>query len=278
MAQNTNAPYSGEVDYGTVDGSAPGTVVSGGTYQVDPQVQSTDGIGMQRVSHRSYYTGRVNYQVTHPVLARLNNMIRASATNSCATSSTCIAGNQDGEWTFATCQPSGFTAQMGIGQALTANLGYWGIPAQSATGAAQAAGSGVAAEATRCAVTVDDVDYYVQTWALTLNTNPYWFSAQNHSTASSAPTSVKVGIQEVNLRLGCAKQILDAAADFTADIHDADIDVVIACVDADDAAIITFTLSDLGTPVEAGSYQVGGLQVWDYAFPACKQLGVLTIT
>ena len=277
MAINDNAPYSGEVEYGLVNADEPGAVVNGGSLNIDPQVSVTDGIGMQRVSHRSYYTGVVTYDVTHPVISPLSAMIRTSASNS-VTGITCIAGNQDGKWTLTGCQPSGFTARCAIGEPLTANLGYWGIPAQSATGAAQGSATGpVAAGATGFGVAVDGADYFVQSWEVGLNTNPYWFAAQNHTTSSAAPTSVKLGRQEVTLRLGCAKQFPDATALFTGDAHDSDIDVTIRAVNASDVSIILFTLSDLCTPVEAGTYQVGGMKVWNYNFRAAAQLGALTV-
>jgi hypothetical protein len=278
MALNTNAPYSGEVEYGRVAGDEPGVAVNGGSLTIDPQVGYTDGIGMQRASHRSHYTGVVSYDVVYPVKALLSGMLRASASNSVAAVA-CIAGTQDGEWTLSSCQPSGFTARCAVGEPLSVNLGYWGLPTQTATGAAQGAPStNVDVDACGFSVAVDTVDYFVQSWDVSLNTNPGWWVAQNHTTSDSAPDGVLLGVQEVTLRLSCAKQIPDTVAKFTPDEHDEDIDVTIIGVNPSNAAQITFTLSELCTPTETVSHTVGGLKVWDYEFTAAKQLGVLTVT
>jgi len=273
MAINDSAPASGEVEYGTVGGAAPGDVVNGGSYNVDPQVTYTDGIGMQRVAHASHYIGTVNYDVTFPVVALLQAMVRGSATNS-LTAHTCIAGNVDGEWTWSAAQPASFTLRQAVGEPLTASMEYWGLPAQTATGGAQTAGEGVDVEDQDIGVLVDTVDYYVQSYELSHNNNAYWFDALNSTAATSrAPASVKLGIQETTLTLGCAKQILDATGLMTGADIDRDIAVTIT-----DGSNITCTLAYMCTPVEAGSHQVGALKVYDYTFVASKQLGVLTIT
>ena len=277
-AINLNAPYAGEVEYATVGGDEPGSAVTGANCTIDPQVRTVDGIGMQRVSHRSHYTGVIGYDVTFPVKALLSAMLRSAATNSVATK-TCIAGNQDTEWSLASCQPSGFTARCAIGEPLTGNVGYWGIPTQGTTGGVMGApSSSVQVGDTGFGVAVEGADYFVQSWEATLNTNPYWFVAMNHTTSDSAPDAVLLGVQDVTLRLSCAKQIPDATAKFTPDEHEADFDITIIGVNSADAAQITFTFSDLGTPVETGTSNIGALKVWDYDFPACKQLGVLVIT
>ena len=268
MALNTNAPYTGAVQYfmqhtapSTV--AAPGVVV-GGKYDVDARLRTASGIAGQKVTRGGVVAARVEVELEEPLKAILADMVRATPATR-VTAKSFYFGNQDGEWTYTDCQPGGFAAQCGVGESFRAAAEFFAkTPAQTEVGDTQeAVAGGITDNWSDFDVLVDAVDYGCQRFELRLKTNPFVYSTldSRSSGAKRLPVEVLLGTQDIELLLDCAKQIPAASSSLLEDTVDNDIDVVIA------GSGVTFTLGDLNTPVELGPFEnASGLVVWRYRF------------
>jgi hypothetical protein len=242
---------------------APGVVV-GGQYEVNARLRTAEGIAGQKVSRGGVVTARVVAELEEPLKAILADMVRATPATSVTGKDFCF-GNQDGEWTYAACQPGGFTARCGVGESFRVKAEFWAkTPSQTESGQTQeAVAGGITDNWSDFDVLVDATDYACQRFALELRTNPFVYSTLDSRSegAKRLPVEVLLGAQEVELTLDCAKQIPAASSSLLADAVDNDLDVVIA------GTGVTFTLSGLNTPVELGPFEnQSGLVVWRYQF------------
>jgi hypothetical protein len=268
LALNTNAPYTGAVQYFLQYTSpdtytAPGVVV-GGQYEVNGRLRTADGIGGQRVTRGGVVAAHVVAELEEPLKAVMSDMLRATPATTVDAKSFYF-GNQDGEWTYTDCQPGGFIARCGVGESLRVAAEFWAkTPAQTEVGDTQEAVSGGLTDNwSDLDVLVDSIDYACQRFELRLRTNPFVYSTLDSRASGSKrmPVEVLLGAQQVELALDCAKQIPAASTSVIADQIDTDMDVVIA------GTGITFTLSGLNTPVEIGPFEnEAGLVVWRYRF------------
>jgi hypothetical protein len=279
LALNANAPYTGAVQYfmqfdPPSDYAAPGVVV-GGSYQVDARLRTAAGIGGQKVTRGGVIVARVEAELEEPLKAILSDMLRETPATTVTAKSFCF-GNQDGEWTYADCQPGGFTATCGVGleegqrqtdrqSRFRVKAEFWAkIPGQTETGNTQEGVSGgITDNWSDFNVQVDSTDYACQRFELRLRTNPFVYSTLDSRAAGAKrlPVEVLLGTQEVELALYCAKQIPATASSLLADTVDNDLQVVIA------GTSVTFTLGGLNTPIEEGPFQnANGLVVWRYRF------------
>lgn len=269
---NTNAPYTGAVQYATVGNAAPG-YVTGGNYDIPQGLTPTNAIGMLRSVHGGLIVPTVSIECHQPLLARLSGMLRASSTSS-VTAVDIVCGNQDTKWTLSSAQPSGFTVHGAVGEPLTATLGYQSIlAAPSTTGSSQSAPSSPITDLwyeIDCAI--DSTGYHCQSFDITLNTNPIPYGhCDTKSSSKRFPTAILLGAQDVTLALTLAKQLPTAGV--IADAFHTDFDIVITGPDA------VFTFSDLCQPDHSeGLMGDSGLVTYTYNFTAAKQLGVLAIT
>jgi hypothetical protein len=268
LALNANAPYTGAVQYFMQHTppstyAAPGVVV-GGQYAIDGRLRTADGLAGQRVTRGGVVSAAVEVELEEPVKAILAGMLRATPATK-VTAKTFVFGNQDGEWTYADCQPGGFTAACEVDRSLRVKAAFIAkTPAQSATGDSQEPVSGgITDNWSDFDVLVDAADYGCQRFELTLKTNPYLYSTLDSRAegAKRLPVEVLLGAQQVELLLDCAKQIPAASSSLIADAIDTDLDVVIAGTE------VTFTLSGLASPQELGAFRnESGLVVWRYKF------------
>ena len=268
MALNANAPYTGAVQY-FMQFTAPSTytapgIVVGGKYEVDARLRTADGIAGQRLTRGGVVTARVEVELEEPLKAILSGMLRATPATKVAAKTFCF-GNQDGEWTYADCQPGGFVATCAVDESFRAKATFWAkTPAQTETGDAQeAVAGGIADNWSDFDVLVDSTDYACQRFELALKANPYVYSTLDARSEGTKrlPVDILLGSQQVALTLDCAKQIPAASSSLLADAIDTDLDVVIA------GSGVTFTLSGLTTPVELGAFRnESGLVVWRYHF------------
>lgn len=279
MALNTNAPYTGAVQYAHIASAAPG-YVTGGNYDIPQAINPTNAIAMLRSVHGGLIVPTCSIEVHQPVLARLSEMIRASSTSSVA-SATVVVGNQDTEWTLSSAQPSGFTARCAVGEPLTATLGYQAaLAAPTTTGDTQETlGTAITdlwyeidCKISSTAQSLTNQRYHCQSFDITLNTNPIPYGhCDTKSSSKRFPTAILLGAQDVTLSLTLAKQLPTAGV--IADAYDVDMDIVITGPD------VVFTFSDLCQPDHSeGIMGDGGLVTYTYNFTAAKQLGVLTVT
>ncbi len=291
MALNANAPYTGAVQYfmqftPPSTYAAPGVVV-GGAYQVDARLRTAAGVGGQKVTRGGVVAAVVEVELEEPLPAIMAGMLRETPATK-VTAKSFHFGNQDGEWSYADCQPGGFTATCGVGletgrratdrrpDRFQVKAAFWAkTPAQSALGGVQEAVSGgITDNWSDFDVLIASNDYACQRFELQLKTNPFLYSTLDLRSADAKrlPVEVLLGEQEVLLALYCAKQIPAAATSLLADTVDNDLEVVIA------GNGVTFTLSGLNTPIEEGPFQnAAGLVVWRYRFTD-NNWGALTIS
>ena len=268
MALNTNAPYTGAVEYfmqydAPSTYTAPGIVV-GGQYKIDNNIRWSRGVAGQSVPRAGIARARCSAVLVEPLKALMSGMVRATPAST-VTAKSFSFGNQDGEWTYTDCQPGGFIAQCEVAKPFTVQADLWAkTPAQTETGDSQEAVSGgITDKWSDFDVLIDAADYGVQSFKLALLTNPFLYSTLDARSADSKrlPVEVLLGVQDVILELECAKQISAAGSSIIADDIDEDIDIVIA------GTGVTFTMSGLATPREIGPYEnEQKLLVWKYKF------------
>jgi Phage tail tube protein len=267
MALNENAPYTGAVQY-LMDYNAGTTlavgVVVGGSYDINANLRRAYGIGGQKLSRGGLVAATVQVELQEPLKNLFTGMLRATPATAVA-SRDFVFGNQDGEWKYEGCQPGGFAFECAASAIPQATVAYWAkTPSQTEIGGSQAAVSGGLTDNwSDFDVLVDAADYQCQRFRLTLKTNPFGFTTLDSRPTGSKrlPVEVLLGGQEVELELDCAAQIPAASSSIIADTVDNDIDVVIA------GTGITFTLSNLNTPLESGPFENdSGLVIWRYRF------------
>ena len=277
MAKNANFPYNGAVEWFMQDGTTGVGEVVGGTYDIDPAVTVDTGAGGIDVTYGGIAKATVNVELLTPLKTILTGMMRAAAATS-VVAKTFELGNQDSEWVYTDCQPSGFKATCGFEKPLQVNAGFWAkTPSEGTTGSIVqvATVSGITDTWSTFVILVNAVDYDVQEWSITVNCNPSWWSSQDSKLATTKrmPQGIILGAQEVTLQLQTLKAIPFATAGFLADEPLANLPVTITGSD------VVFTFADMKTPKESGPRpRLNDMMVYTYDFPVVRAWGALTIT
>lgn len=261
MALNTNAPYSGIVEYAMVGGAAFG-VIPGGGYEVNANLRTATGIAGQRVNRGGVVAATVNFDCQNVIKTYMSDMLRATPATSVA-AKTFLFGNSDSEWTYTDCQPGGFRFGGRVDALPTCNLQYWAkTPSQTTTGNTQAAVSGGLTDNwSDFDILLASVDYACQGFEVALNTNPYAYTTLDSRATGSKrlPVSILLGDQTITCSLDFSKQIAVATAGIIADAVSNALGIVIA------GSGVTFTLANMNTPPEGGTFNEA-LKVWRYTF------------
>ena len=262
-------------------GTTIGDVKAGGNFTVDPAVINDISIDGMTVSQGGMVKTTFEIEVLRPVKTYLTAMLRGNAASAVAAKEFTV-GKSDGRVYVVGCKPSGFTYGAGVDQIPRTRLGYWGLtPTEVASGATlqPTAAGGVSDGWSGFSVllgttTGTGVNYGVQSFELTLNTNPLWYGELSAKTAGvkRIPTAVLLGQQDWSLTLDCATKITHTVAKLTADAIATDFSFTA------DAADIDFTLGGMPTPAEPWEMKgPGELVTWRYQFNVPSKWGTAIV-
>lgn len=280
MALNTNAPYTGNVQYALLVGTTSFGVITGGTWNVNTNVRSAGGIFGQRVSRGGLVAATVNFDVQEVLASYMSDMVRATANAAAPTDKDFVFGNQDSEWLYTDCQPAGFRFGCTVDALPTCNLQYIAkTPSQTTTGDTQdTVSGGLDANWHDFDVLIDSTDYKCQGFDITYDTGAYAFTTLDSRTTNTKrlPVSILLGEPTITLTLDLASQL--PVGNLLTDAIDVDMDIVIDGTSATKG--VTFTFDEMLTPVHEGPVGVtgGGLVVYRYTFTSNKPFGGLTVT
>jgi len=264
---------------GTNTGTTIGDV-KGVTFTVDPGILEDVSIDGVTLLQGGLVKTTFEIDVNRPVKSFLTSMVRTSSGTTAVTAKVLTVAQQTGYVWVAGCQPSGFTYGAGVDAIPHCRLGYWGLmPTESTTGThtqpTQTGGISDGWEDFLCLIGTSSsgtgTDYGVQSFEITLNTNPMWYSDISSAKTSAQkriPTQILLGAQEWTLTVDCTTKISHSVASLTADHIATDFTFWA------DAADIDFKLPSLPTPPEP--WEIRGpndLALWRYQFRTMSQFG-----